>query len=176
MLLTVFSNMAIKPGNTKPFWALFILLILDLAWRTALIITVVKLRPLGGQVNFIPIIVQMTVTFIVLLSEAIVYWKLRRRFEKMSWVWAHIFLLYFILILMPIVYLFVLPLLTNYFNPQRSSSLIINLSVTRVILFWSSVAIAHIFFVLTIVKSKWKNKSTVAANDEPANLLDEFNG
>ena len=147
-----------------------------MAWRIGLIITVLQVRPFGGQINFIPIIVQLTISLFVLLSEAIVYWKLRKTFYNMSWVWCHICLLYFILMVMPIVYLFLLPILNRSYSPEQYGEVMLNISRIRVIIFWSGLIIAHIFFVLTIVKSNWKKESAESLANEPANLLDEFNG
>jgi len=163
----------IKRANTKPFWSLIILLFLDLVWRIALIITIIKLRQFAGNVNFTPIIVQLVISFAVLLAEAIVYWKLRRRFQNMSWVWTHVFLLYFILLVMPIAYLIGLPLLNRYFAPESYSELMVRLSWIRVIFFWSILAMAHLFFVLTIVKSySTKNDSETEVN-ATSDLLDQ---
>jgi hypothetical protein len=50
------------------------------------------------------------------------------------------------------------------------------LSWVRLILFWSLLVVAHIFFVLTIVKGYSKKNEFEIDSNAASNLLDEFPG
>jgi hypothetical protein len=162
--------------NTKPFWSLIILLFVDLVWRIALLVTIFNFRQFAGHINITPVILQLLISFAVLLAEAVMYWKLRRRFSNMLWVWCHISLLYFILLIMPFAYLMLMPILNRYIEPVHYSDLMETLSWVRLILFWSLLVVAHIFFVLTIVKGYSKKNEFEIDLNGASNLLDEFPG
>jgi hypothetical protein len=118
----------------------------------------------------------MVLTALILLAEAIVYWILRKRFYRMRWVWCHVVLLYMLLIILPGIYIFIIPLFSRDFESGSYYKWLGNLRLVRTFLYWSLLIMAHVFFVLTIVKSFSKNSSAEIGTNETSGLLDEFTG
>src|SRR5690349_4047022 len=104
--------MSIKAANTKPFWSLIILIVLLLALRISVVTVLYKMTNEAMLQSVLPtIILQTVLALVILIAEALIYWIIRRSFYKMSWVWAHIMLLYFVLIVLPLLYNLVIFLL-----------------------------------------------------------------
>ena len=162
-------------ANTKPFWSIIGLLICLLCMQ----ITVVVL--LSHTVNGFPvaravrsIILQMILTSVVLVAEAIVYRVIRFRLYRPLWAWAHVSCLYFVVLILPI---FIV--LLNFFVRRKYTSWdqfewIRRINLLRTFLFWSFILIGHLFFVLTIVKAFSKKAEPRGDNNESSDLLDEF--
>jgi hypothetical protein len=95
----------------------------------------------------------------LILGQAIVYWLIRKKLYNKSWVFLHTALISFAFLL--------LPFLSYYFRlPQIRIS---NFSGWNLV-FWFCVIAAHLFFILTLVKSFRKPEQI----NEPPGLLDEF--
>ena len=118
------------------------------------------------------LIIRVIITLIILLAEAIVYRVLQSRLDRPKWVWTHIVSLFIIIILIPLLTVlfnfFVVDQIGNgtAFEWARKANLIRN------ILFWSAVAIGHLFFTLTIVRG-FSKKGNEEINNS-ADVLDEF--
>jgi len=121
------------------------------------------------------IIWQMVLALAVVAVEATVYWLLKRKFYRMSWVWAHVSLLYFVLMVVPLLYPLGNLILFNYMGSGHAGEWVLMISNVLSTLFWSAVVVAHIFFVLTIVRSLKARKQKEKGTYDPASLLDEFN-
>jgi len=80
-----------------------------------------------------------------------------------SWITFAIFLL-------PIVIILFYNIIAEDYSPEEFAALSKRITQIRVILFYLFIVIAHIFFILTIVKSF---KQQVSINETPG-LLDEF--
>jgi hypothetical protein len=163
-----------KPNN-KPFWSVVILLIVVFALRVAMLITLVRMlhnTTVEGVIS--NIVWQAIITIIILAGEAVMYWVLRRRFYRMSWVWTHVILLYIILLVLPIAYVFLSFIMPRYLNPGLYAEWIAKFSVAQVIIYWIGIAISHFFFVLTIVYGFRKKNAIAPVQNEPSHLLDEF--
>ena len=142
-------------------------------------VTVVVL--LSDSMNGMPIehairsiILQMILTSVVLLAEAIVYRILQYRLYRIRWVWVHVSSLYFLVLILPILFVFL-----NFFIRRRveafeSFEWIRKLNLLRNILFWSVLLIGHLFFVLTIVRAFSKKSEPEEQNNESSDFLDEF--
>jgi hypothetical protein len=122
------------------------------------------------------IIWQSILTLLVLTVESVVYWYLRRRFYKMSWVWSHIILMYLILLLLPVLYTLTNFIIPRYFNLDETKEWMGRIYLIRTILFWSGLAIAHFFFVLTIARSFSIKQPLEKGHNEASDFLDEFHG
>jgi hypothetical protein len=99
---------------------------------------------------------------ILLLIEVVIYILLRKKLYNRSWVIIHTLLTFLFFFAIP----FTIGLFTLYFsiNDLRGFYSIWRYS------FWLRMAVAHLFFILTIVKSFRKHESV----HETPGLLDEF--
>ena len=136
---------------------------------------------LSGNMNSLPVehairsvILQMLLTSIILLAEAIMYWIMKNRLYRMQWVWFHVSSLYFVVLVLPILFVFLNYMIRRRFEIWDELEWIRKLNLLRNILFWSALLIGHLYFVLTIVKAFSKKGEPEEENNEPADFLDEF--
>ena len=85
-------------------------------------------------------------------------------------------MLYFGLLILPVLYNFLIFFLGRYFGSGNYQEVTSSLAKGQAILFWASLIIAHILFVLTIVKSYSVKETEEQASNESTDLLDQFTG
>src|SRR5262245_31240950 len=118
-----------------------------------MIISLLKMRKEAPMnIEIAPVVRDLILTSVILLADAVVYWILRKRFYRMSLVWIHIILLFVLLVILPVIYVLVVPLLSNYFGADLYYEWLNNFRLVRIILFWMLLIGAHLFFVFTLVK------------------------
>lgn len=107
-----------------------------------------------------------------LFIETIAYWLLRKKIFDIVAVRIHVWILFFVFCIMPFLFFLIAQISASYLGSDRYMSFLKELSQIRTFLFWALLAVAHIFFLITIVKCFNNKKETVS--DEPAGILDEF--
>ena len=162
-----------KP-NHKPFWSLVVLLLVVAALRTAVVASLYRMLDDANLKVVSNIIWQAVITIVILIAEAVTYWILRRRFYRMSWIWTHVVLLYIVLLILPLVYVFLSFVLPRYLNPELYADWLAKFSMAQITIYWVGLAIAHVFFVLTIVYGFQKKKLAEPVGNEPTHILDQF--
>ena len=137
---------------------------------------IVMLSRISGTLSMASVsqslLIRGALTVVILLAEAVIYRILQHKLDRPQWVWTHVAMLYFIIIVIPIliicfnVYVVEAIPATDAFEWARKANLIRN------ILFWSALAVGHFFFVLTIVRGFSKKESQEI--NESTDLFDEF--
>jgi len=105
----------------------------------------------------------------LLIIEIIIYCIIRKRIYNKLWVGLHSWIT-FAIFLLPIVIILFYNIIAEDYSPEEFAALSKRITQIRVILFYLFIVIAHIFFILTIVKSF---KQQISINETPG-LLDEF--
>lgn len=82
---------------------------------------------------------------LLILSEGFVYWLIRYKITERKWAWAHVIFILFALVLLRCAEIILLALRII----RKTDSAIARFETY---LFWSSVIIAHIFFVIVLVR------------------------
>ncbi|MET0391643.1 MAG: hypothetical protein ABW019_00825 [Chitinophagaceae bacterium] len=107
------------------------------------------------------------------VAEVIIYWLIRYRIQKRAWVHLHVWTSFVVFVILP---LSVLILVRWSFNFMRGNDYVTFMETfNRVVRYLTLglLAIGHVFFIATIVKSYRRQKVT-ENNEVPAGLLDEF--
>jgi hypothetical protein len=86
----------------------------------------------------------------VLFIQAFVYWRIRKRITERRWVWTHVGFLFFAFVVLRLVLTATL-FITSYTGNLKSTIRLIN--KLDVLLFWSCVALGHIFLIIALVKN-----------------------
>lgn len=110
----------------------------------------------------------------LLLAEIFLYWFMRHNIYNKWWVKAHVLCFGLGFIVFP----FFIHLIGHFTLPVNGTEdeymeRLILIARIHVVVIYSSLIIAHIFFALTLLKS-FQLKKTVNNNDEAPGLLDEF--
>lgn len=113
------------------------------------------------------------VVYLVLIAEIIVYFSLRFKIKNKWWVRLHVWPLFIVTILAPLLAIGVGNVALNYWGPAGVQELDRYLDSIKFYLFWIIVPLSHIFFIATIVKI-FKPKKEAQNDDTPPGLLDEF--
>jgi hypothetical protein len=113
--------------------------------------------------------VYQVILIAILLLEAMIYWSLRNKIVNTQWVKAHVWLIFFGMVIIPFLTAIILAIVPQYFNARHLKFRIINI---RVYISWTLFALAHVFFVLTL-HSFFKNKNQQSAVDS-GDILEEF--
>lgn len=112
------------------------------------------------------------VVLAILVVETIVYWFLGSRPIKRSWAWAHIICLFIATIGVPL--LFVLAL---YITRGQTISRYFNLRVItgamRIVFFYGSVIVGHVFFILSLIKGFSRQVKVELLTSEQG-ILDDY--
>ena len=111
--------------------------------------------------------------FLLLMAEAFVYFVIRFRIKNKWWVRLHVWPLFVITVLMPLLGLFAVKIVVANWGPAGLRELNRYLSNIKFYSFWIIVPLCHIFFIATIVKI-FTPKKEVQNDDTPPGLLDEF--
>ena len=111
---------------------------------------------------------------VIILSEAFVYWRIRKKIANKKIAWAHVLLL--VAGFLTVTLIAILPIYfgTGFYNINSKGAQLVSLAIFIInYVFWGTFVLAHIFFVIIIVKSFSKKQEL--KTDEPApGLLDEF--
>jgi hypothetical protein len=110
---------------------------------------------------------------IILFFEALIYWSIKFRIANKYWVKAHVWLIFFSMIMLPFFTWLILIIAPQYLSLAEFSRLRFWASAIRFYFGWGLIIVAHIFFILTLVDF-FNNKNLAAANSNPADVLDEF--
>ena len=106
----------------------------------------------------------------LLIVEIVIYCIVRKRLYNRQWVFIHSLCILISFVVLPLL----APLFISLFfgqSPREEYEAFLNeLRQIRFWLFYFFLAVGHLFFILTIVKS-FKKKTEL---DEPAGLFDEF--
>ena len=107
------------------------------------------------------------------VAEAIVYWLIRYRIQKRTWVHLHIWTSFIVFVVFPLSSLLIVKLLSDFMSGEDYVAVWRTFNRVVAYLTWGLMGIGHIFFIATIVKSYRRQKVT-ENNEVPAGLLDEF--
>jgi hypothetical protein len=107
------------------------------------------------------------------LLEAFIYWRLRLNISTKLWAHMHIWILFLAMVLLPLLMFVLAPFITINYSPSGNPNLYHLINNINYWSFWFFFSLAHIFFIVTIVKY-FNRKSEVKENETPAGLLDEF--
>jgi hypothetical protein len=101
--------------------------------------------------------------------EAIIYWNLRYRIQKKTWVRIHVWSMFTCMVAFPILIFFV-----NAWAVKNDIEIMSWIAIADFYIFWFLMLVGHVFFIATIVR--YFNKKTQVTDETPAGLLDEFLG
>jgi hypothetical protein len=109
----------------------------------------------------------------ILFLEAMTYWSLRNNIVNRQWVKAHVWLVFFAMVVIPFFTWFLLFITARYLGMHQFSVLKIWVVRARLYISWSVFIIAHVFFILTLVNF-FKAKSQHVQSETTADVLEEF--
>jgi hypothetical protein len=107
------------------------------------------------------------------LLEAFIYWRLRFNISTKPWAYMHVWILFLGMVLLPLLLFVLAPFIMINYSPSDSRNLYHLINKINYWSFWFLVPLAHICFIITIVKY-FNRKSEVNENENPAGILDEF--
>ena len=118
-------------------------------------------------------ITQFVIIGSILMVELGVYWLIRKKLFYKSWVRIHIGSIWATLVVLPAVYLFCF----YWFKLYETDSDAVSRKLSSIfgIAFLVAIAIGHLFFILTIVKSFTKKELPKPDAANSPDILDEFN-
>ena len=155
-----------------------VMLVILVFWVLAFLIAFLTQRSRNGSVS-VSIDVMVIITMLILAAEIVFYWDRRYKIPNKTWVHIHVWSSFLAIVVIPVIAIILmymyqrsyyanLPSETEYF---RRSQFMTGFADVLQYVFWGLLAIGHIFFIATIVKSfQLKEPKT----DESAGLLDEF--
>ena len=149
---------------------MFVLLILIVAFYS--FIYLFLKRQNGAEVASKNILKTEIIACIIIAMEAGVYLFFRRRLVKRVWAQTHVFLLYFALIILPILFAIIPFALKNFLSGEKFHSRMGILLSVRFYIYWACILIGHVFFFL-VIRQALTTPSTIT-HMEPEGLLDEF--
>jgi hypothetical protein len=159
-----------KPA--KPYLFGFRMLVVVIIIRLLLIVVAwVLIQRLAGRgfssattwISFLSVI--------VVIIEAMVYWYRRYKIPNKAWVHVHVWTLFVATILIPLATAVMIPVLSKMYSPDLYDNTLSNILTIRHYVYWGLLAIGHIFFIATIVRSLQLKESE---SNEPPGILDEF--
>ncbi len=107
------------------------------------------------------------------LLEAFIYWRLRFDNPQKRWAHRHVWILFLAVVLLPLLMFVLTPFMVIKYPASEHPDLYPLINKINYWTFWFLFSLAHIFFIVTIVKY-FKRKNEVTENETPAGLLDEF--
>lgn len=110
---------------------------------------------------------------IILFLEALIYWSIKFRIANKYWVKAHVWLMFFAMIILPFFAWLTLTIAPQYLSLTEFSRLRFWASSIRFYFGWGLIIIAHIFFVLTLINF-FNTRNQVAKTENSPDMLDEF--
>jgi hypothetical protein len=110
---------------------------------------------------------------LLFFSEAFVYWRVRKKILNKRVAWAHVLLLVFGFLNITLIAFLAIYFENDYYLSSDDSTLIDLASFIINYAFWGTFVLAHIFFVITIVKS-FSKKQELKTDEPSPGLLDEF--
>jgi hypothetical protein len=164
---------------TFGFWMMVVIVVFRVFLLVAITIALQRNKASGLSFTFNLV---MFVMVIVLLAETMFYWNRRYKIPNKAWVHIHIWSTFLAMVVIPIVTYFLMSILmrsyyqqlppeTEYYNGNSYHDVVARYTTIQRYLFWGLLAVGHIFFIVTIVKSfQLKDEEP----DESTGLLDEF--
>ena len=127
-----------------PFWSVISLILLVVGYYAIMIINT---KSLSFSPDFYQaVFVQFIVVILVLIAEAFIYYFFRKKIVNRLWAMLHISLLYVALILIPVILVFLGPVLTQIFTRADYNNSWRQVIIIKTILFWSALIVGHAFF------------------------------
>jgi hypothetical protein len=148
------SSGEIKPRKSfvAPVWVLAFTALLRSIISVLTYITIWKYR--RGHANISMLSISISVLLItMLIIQAIVYWQIRKKIHKRSWVWLHLFLLIIPMIIVPAMFIIIPLVIAGYAGSGNPGALFRNLNLVSVYFFWTCMIAGNAFFAATLVKS-----------------------
>ena len=110
----------------------------------------------------------------ILIAEAVVYWRIRKRIHERKWVWAHLLFSLFAFVLQYVFHFSILLIVNSVIDGIAFSSFLLKMNLIKFYTFWGNIIIGHVFFIVTIVRS-FSAKKLLLSNDTN-DLLGEVAG
>jgi hypothetical protein len=152
-----------------PFWSMLILVILACLYYSLFLFNsrVIPLNSRGTSPEYFRrAVISFSVPVLILTAECIVYWFLRKKKIRKLLIRMHISLLYFALILLPILHVFVL----FYLEKSMYMGLLFNI---KFLVYWSCIIISHLFFIAVLINGFRPRKEQKPESDT-SDILNEF--
>ena len=136
-----------------PVWILGITAFIRLLLTIAAIIAVYNLQSRTNiKLNHTSFIVDLLMVAL-LWAETFIYWKIRNRIYKRSWVTAHLLLMVIIMIIVPVI-LPLIPVLVNSYMSSVDSKKVTQIAQRAgYYSFWACIIAGNAFFMATVIKS-----------------------
>jgi hypothetical protein len=161
-----------KKSFVAPFWFLLVLGIILLLFVSLYVS--VTLRNASAYPRYAPRIFYWRIFMwpVIILIEALVYWRIRRRINYRMLSWAHVGILIFAFLAN--ILLAMSGILHNHFfsGPNVSVDRLVTARL-QIRLFWVFVGIAHCFFVWLIVNCFRKKAPVAVEGAGGENILDD---
>ena len=140
-------------SSAAPVWILAIIAFFRLFFTIA---AIVAIHSLQSRTHIKHVNSSFTVDLLLvalLAAEAFIYWKIRKKIYKRSWVTVHLLLMAIVMVVIPLIYL-IMPVVPGNYNPFKGSGKI-TLTIYRISYysFWACVVTGNAFFLATVIKS-----------------------
>lgn len=152
---------------TGPFWTMLMITFVNVGYNYIVAKVILKMTHLL-LFPFLMLILWPT----ILLTEALIYWIIRKRIVYPKYVWGHIACMLSAFVAVPLAGFFANGFFSRYMTKSEM------FGVNRIgqrgqfIVFWSSVILGHVFFAMALKKSF--TRDPVPGKDaENINLLDD---
>lgn len=109
----------------------------------------------------------------IFFLQAIIYWSLRYNIVYKSWVKAHVWLIFFAMVILPFFMWLGLIVAPRYLGMEQIAVFRLWSANIRFYLGWSLIIIAHVYFILTLV-TFFNTKKINASTVKSADVLEEF--
>lgn len=108
----------------------------------------------------------------LVLAEWVVYWVIRKRITEFRWIWFHMALLVLTFLLLPLIVVIITMFIRTSYNPADSYNYTMVVYQIRFYSFWTFIILAHIFFIIALVKAF--SKPPNSEHDADSGFLDQI--
>jgi len=108
----------------------------------------------------------------LVLGEWIVYWMIRKRISELRWIWYHLILLVLTFLILPLVVVIITIFIRGNYGATDSYDFTMVVYRVRFYSFWTFIILAHIFFIIALVKAF--SKPAESDHDQDSGFLDQF--
>lgn len=177
-----YSSLANKKSYTTPVWWIGFIILVELCFSIASIFTLRKameVRSMFGEEQmrrvYLTNLISFGIIVVVLLAEAITYWKIRKRITRKSFVWGHIGGLLLAFIIVPLLYTVSVALISANSIPDDFTRRMSIAGNIRIGLFWTLLVVAHICFVRVLIDAfKKRGEEPDPPTSDSPDILNDY--
>lgn len=174
--------MANNKSYTAPVWWIGLVILVKVLLTILILFSFIRLMEVRDELTYDYFrdqiknqLISQGVLLIILVAEAIIYWRIRSRIIRKDFVWIHIGGLLLAFVMNPIAFIIFSAWQSMANNAGEVGSKIAIASQIRMYVVWAALIIGHICFVLVLIDAfrKQKKEQETPAPDNP-DLLNDY--